>query len=165
METYREETQRQKEKRMRGRRGGEINEERQLEERKKWNKRPKGKWGEEEIASGGVRSERKCPIMSMSGPNVASCRPAQTTQHPRSLHSEHSEHFLHVQFAANQLFLMRSPTVWHGVYFMKSHKLVKFVDASENTDRGCDFPPSERANPVTCSRYRSCEHIFWKKKL
>lgn len=34
METYREETQRQKEKRMRGRRGGEINEERQLEEEK-----------------------------------------------------------------------------------------------------------------------------------
>lgn len=69
---------------------------------------------EEEIESGGVRSERKDPIMCMSGCIMASCHPAEANQHSRSLNSENVEqhHFLwrwlsfYVQSAADSCFVL-----------------------------------------------------------
>lgn len=67
----------------------------------------------EEIESGGMRSERKDPIMCMSGCIMASCHPAKANKHSRSLNSENIEqhHFLwwwpafYVQSAADWCFV------------------------------------------------------------
>ena len=55
---------------------------------------------EEEIERGGMGSERKDPIMCMSGCIMASCHPAEANQHSCSLNFENMElqHFLWLCF-------------------------------------------------------------------